>query len=276
MSHTVGRGPAVSIRTVSGETSFAGKRVLLTGAAGGLGEITARALADAGATLILSSRNEQALNELAESLPNGPHEVVAADLEQTAPSEVVARAGRVDILIANAGRPGGWALDETPEEEITKVIRVNFEAPIQMAKAVIPQMKERGDGQIVLVASLAGKFALPDSTMYSSTKSGLRAFGWALRPELAKHGIDVSVVTPGFIGEVGMFAKRKRKAPPLAGIVPPQTYTKQLLSGIAKRKGEITIARPQLKALSVFSVSAPGIFDRAFRRAAPQRRPAGE
>jgi short-subunit dehydrogenase len=257
--------------------SFSGKRVLLTGAAGGLGEITAQALAGAGATLILSSRNEEKLNEIAASLPGGPHEVIAADLDSSgAAADVVARAGQVDILIANAGRPGGWALDETEADEISSVILVNFESPIQMAKAVIPQMKERGEGQIVFIASLAGKFALPDSTMYSSTKSGLRAFAWALRPELAKDGIDVSVVTPSFIGEVGMFAKRKRKAPPLAGIVPPETYTKKLLAGIEKRKGEITIATPQLKVLSQLSVLAPGLFDRAFRRSAPQRRPDGE
>jgi short-subunit dehydrogenase len=257
--------------------AFAGKRVLLTGAAGGLGETTAKALAGAGATLILSSRNEQKLNELAAELPGGPHEVVAADLDVPgAAADVVARAGRVDILIANAGRPGGWALDETEADEISSVIRVNFETPIQMAKAVIPQMKERGSGQIVLIASLAGKFALPDSTMYSSTKSGLRAFGWALRPELAKDGIGVSVVTPGFIAEVGMFAKRKRKAPPIAGVVKPDVYVKKLLKGIERNDGEITIAKPQLRALSQLSVLAPGIFDRAFRRSAPQRRPAGE
>ncbi len=256
---------------------FTGKRVLLTGAAGGLGEITAQAFAEAGATLILSSRNEAKLQELAASLPGGPHEVIAADLLQPgAPEDVVDRAGRVDIFVANAGRPGGWALDETPADEISSVIRVNFQAPIQMVKAVIPQMKERKDGQIVLIASLAGKFALPDSTMYSSTKAGLRAFGWALRPELARDNIAVSVVTPGFIGEVGMFAKRKRKAPPLAGVVPPQKYTKELIAGVAKRKGEIAIARPQLRALSQLSVLAPGLFDRAFRRAAPQRKPVGE
>lgn len=254
-----------------------GKRILLTGAAGGLGEITAEAFARAGATLILSSRNEQKLNEIAAALPGGPHEVIAADLMQPgAPEDVVAKAGHVDIFVANAGRPGGWALDETPADEISSVIRVNFEAPIQMIKAVIPQMKERQTGQIVLIASMAGKFALPDSTMYSSTKSGLRAFGWALRPELARDNIVVSVVTPAFIGEVGMFAKRKRKAPPLAGIVPPGTYTKQLVAGVEKGKGEISIARPQLKLLSQLSVMAPSLFDRAFRKAAPQRKPAGE
>ena len=144
---------------------------------------------------------------------------------------MVEQAGEIDILIANAGRPGGWALDDTSSTRSSRSIRVNFEVPIHMAKAVIPQMKQRGKGQIVLIASLAGKFALPDSTMYSSTKAGLRAFGWALRPELAKDGIGVNVVTPGFISEVGMFAKRKRKAPPLAGTISPKTYTPQAAQG---------------------------------------------
>jgi short-subunit dehydrogenase len=257
--------------------SFTGKRILLTGAAGGLGEITAKAFADAGATLILSSRNEEKLNEIAAALPGGPHEVIAADLSQPGvPQDVVARAGRIDIFVANAGRPGGWALDETGADEISSVILVNFEAPIQMVKAVIPQMKERKSGQIVLISSLAGKFALPDSTMYSSTKAGLRAFAWALRPELARDNIVVSVVSPSFIGDVGMFAKRKRKAPPMAGIVPPETYTKTLLAGIAKGKGEIPIATPQLRVLSQLSVLAPRVFDFAFRRSAPQRKPTGE
>lgn len=256
---------------------FSGKRVLLTGAAGGLGEITAHAFADAGATLILSSRDEQKLGELAATLSGGPHEVIASDLTAAgAPQDVVARAGRVDIFIANAGRPGGWGLDEIEAEEITKVIAVNFEAPIQMARAVVPQMKERGEGRIVLIASMAGKFALPNSTMYSSTKSGLRAFGWALRPEMARSGVTVSIVSPGFVGEVGMFAKRGGKAPPLAGVIPPKAYTKALLAGVSKGKGEISIARPQLRALSQLAVLAPGLFDRAFRRAAPQRKPAAD
>lgn len=203
--------------------------------------------------------------------------MIAADLGLPgAPEDAVARAGRVDIFVANAGRPGGWALDETPADEISSVIRINFEVPIQMVKAVIPQMKERKEGQIVLIASLAGKFALPDSTMYSSTKSGLRAFGWALRPELARDDVTVTVVTPSFIGEVGMFAKRKRKAPPMAGIVSPETYTKTLLAGVAKGKGEVTIATPQLRLLSQLSVLAPRVFDFAFRRSAPQRKPSGE
>ena len=265
----------VSIRRVTTNGRFAGKRVLLTGAAGGLGEKTAEAFAAEGATLILSSRNEEKLNELAQQLPGGPHEVIAQDLSETGSGRsVVERAGQVDVFIANAGQPGGWALDEVTPDQIHDVIFVNLEIPIQMSRAVALQMKERGSGQIVLVASMAGKFALPDSTLYSSTKAGLRAFGWSLRPELAKHGIGVSVVTPSFIGEVGMFAKRNRKAPTGAGTVSPDRYAKKLLDGVAANKGEIVIAPPQLRLLGEISLMAPGVFDRAFRRRAPQRKPA--
>jgi short-subunit dehydrogenase len=250
---------------------------LLTGAAGGLGEVTAKALAEQGATLILSSRNREKLEEMAASLPGGPHAVVAIDLtEPNAVQSTIEQAGRIDILIANAGRSGGWALDDTPADEIHDVIHVNFEVPIQMAKAAIPQMKERGNGQIVLVASMAGKFALPDSTLYSSTKAGLRTFGWALRAELAKHGVGVTIVTPSFISEVGMFAKRNRKAPPGAGTISPERFVQKLLKGIDDDAGEIVIAPPQLRLIAQLSLMAPGLFDRAFRRRAPQRKPAGE
>src|SRR5262249_46269436 len=126
---------------------------------------------------------------------------------------------------------------------------------------------------IVLVASMAAKFALPDSTLYSSTKAGLRAFGWALRPELAKHGIGVTLVTMSFISEVGMFAKRNRKAPVGAGTITPEKYVAKVLDAVKKKKGDIIIAPPQLRLLSVFSTTIPSVFDRVFRRAAPQRKP---
>jgi short-subunit dehydrogenase len=260
-----------------GDVSFAGKRILLTGAAGGLGEATAKALAEQGATLILSSRNREKLEEMAGSLPGGPHEVVAIDLtDPNAVASTIEQSGQIDILIANAGRSGGWALDDTPSDEIHDVIHVNFEVPIQMAKAVIPQMKARKSGQIVLIASMAGKFALPESTLYSSTKSGLRTFGWALRAELAKSDVGVTVVTPSFIREVGMFAKRNRKPPPGAGTSSPDAYVSKLLKGIDKNDGEIVIAPLQLRVIGQLSLTAPGLFERVFRKRAPQRKPADQ
>ncbi|MBI4896857.1 MAG: SDR family NAD(P)-dependent oxidoreductase [Actinobacteria bacterium] len=251
---------------------IAGKRVLLTGAAGGLGEVSARALAEHGATMILSGRDEQRLNELAASLPGDGHEVIVADLSVADAAErVVGQAGRVDILIANAGRPGGDNLAFTTSETVTDVLRINLESPIQMSRAVLEQMKERGEGQIVLVASMAGKFAMPGSTLYSSTKSGLRAFGWALRAEVAKYGVGVTLISPGFVSEVGMFAKRNGKAPPGSGMVSPSRYARELVEAIEKDRGEAVIASPQLRGLGQFSLIAPGLVERIFRRVAPAR-----
>lgn len=251
---------------------IAGKRVLLTGAAGGLGQATALALAERGAILILSSRDQQQLQQIADSLPGEGHQVIAADLsEPDAAERIVEHAGRVDILIANAGRPGGDNLAFTTSQTVTDVLRINLEAPIQMSRAVIPQMKDRGEGHIVLVASMAGKFAMPGSTLYSSTKSGLRAFGWALRPELAKYGIGVSLISPGFVSDVGMFAKRDGKAPPGSGMVSPEQYVRGLLKAIQKDRGEAVIASPQLRGLGQLSLLVPGLLERVFRRVAPTR-----
>lgn len=255
---------------------FAGKRILLTGAAGGLGETSARALAERGATLLLTSRNREKLEEIAAQLPGQGHLAIAADLaEPGAIDSIVERAGEIDILIANAGRTGGFALDDLEAGEVADVIKVNFEAPVQLARAVIPQMKRRGSGQIVLVSSLAGKFAIPDSTLYSSTKAGLRAFAWALRPEVAKHGIGVTLISPGFISEVGMFAKRGGKAPPGAGTISPPRYARELLRAIERNRGEAVIAPPHLRMFGEMSLVAPGFFARIFGRFNLQRKPSG-
>lgn len=223
---------------------------------------------------MLSSRNEQQLERIARELPGTGHTVVVADLSADGAAEdVIARAGEFDVLIVNAGRPGGWELADFPEDEIADVVRVNFEVPIRMARAAVPVLRARGGGQLVFVASLAGKFALPKSTMYSSTKSGLRAFSWALRPELAGEGIGVTLISPGFVSEVGMFAKRKRKAPPGAGLVSPQRYADRLIDAIEKNKGEAVIAPLQLRVLGQLSLLMPGFFAAIFKRFAPQRKP---
>lgn len=251
---------------------LAGKRVLLTGAAGGLGEVTARALAERGATLFLTSRNQAELDRIVASLPGDGHQAFAQDLlADDAAERILERAGEVDVLIANAGLPGRWSLDELSSQEVRDVLRVNLEAPLQLTRMLIPQMKRRGSGQIVLIASLAGKFALPESTMYCTTKSGVRALGWSLRPELARHGVGVTVVSPGFVGEVGMFAKRGGKAPPGAGLVSPKRYAARLVKAIEGNEGEVVIAPPQLRVLGQLALVAPSLFAAVFKRISPRR-----
>ncbi|MBK5229612.1 MAG: SDR family NAD(P)-dependent oxidoreductase [Thermoleophilia bacterium] len=249
-----------------------GKRVLVTGAAGGLGEVSARALAERGATLILTSRNREKLEQIAASLPGEGHQTIAADLlADGAVERVIEQAGEIDVLLANAGQPGRWALDELSADEVRDVIRINLEVPVQMTRLVIAQMRRRGSGQIVLVASLAGKFAMPESTMYCSTKAGLRAFAWSLRPEMARAGVGVTLISPGFVGEVGMFAKRGAKPPPGAGVVSPRRYTRELVRAIERNRAEAVIAPPQLRLLGQLALVLPGLFARLFKRISPRR-----
>lgn len=251
---------------------LAGKRVLLTGATGGLGEAAARELAGQGAVLLLSARNSEQLAALAAELPGAGHEALPADLAELGAAEsLVARAGRIDVLIANAGLPGGAPLAELDEDAVARVVRVNLEAPIQLARCAMPQMRARRDGQMVFVASLAGKFALPESTLYSGTKFGLRGFAWSLRPELARDGIGVSLVTPGFISDAGMFAKRGRKPPPGAGTRTPQDFADAVVGAIVHNRAEVVLAPPPLRLLGQLSLVAPGLLGLAIKTFGPKR-----
>src|SRR5919201_3380436 len=161
-----------------------GKTVLLTGATGGLGRAIASALADRGASLVLSARREGVLTELAGALP-GEHRLVVADLsEESAAVRLAGDAGQVDGLVANAGLAAGGRLERFSQEELTAAMRVNLEAPVKLARELLPSMRERRSGHLVFISSLQGKIAFPNSSLYTATKFGLRGFGLALRDEL--------------------------------------------------------------------------------------------
>ena len=120
-----------------------GKTVLLTGATGGLGQAIARALADRGATLVLSGRKAAALEDLASSLP-GEHRFVEADLAAEGATErLVEEAGQIDVLVANAGVSAGGRLDRFSQERLTEALRVNLESPMELARGVVTGMRER-------------------------------------------------------------------------------------------------------------------------------------
>ena len=153
---------------------LAGKTALLTGATGGLGRAISSALAQRGVTLVLSARKPEALQELSDSLP-GEHRISAADLAlEGAAERLAADAGEVDCLVANAGMSGTGSLESFSTDEVTRAIRVNLEAPMVLARALAPGMVDRGQGQIVFIASLAGKSASPRSSIYNAIGFGLR------------------------------------------------------------------------------------------------------
>jgi short-subunit dehydrogenase len=242
---------------------LAGGRALLTGATGGLGRAIATGLAEKGATVLLSGRRPEALAELAAELPGSGHTVLPSDLAEPGAAAALAAAalaaGQVDVLVANAGLPGtGW-LPEVSEEQITGTLRVNLEAPMILARALFPAMVERGAGSLVFVASLSGKAASPRSSIYNATKFGLRGFAFGLRTDLGPRGVGVSVVSPGFIRDAGMFAKSGAKTPPGMGTSSPEQVAGAVLKAIRSNRAEIVVAPPIPRVLSHFSTISPAI-----------------
>jgi uncharacterized protein len=221
---------------------LSGMTVLLTGASGGIGHAIARALGGRGARVILTGRRADALENLRATLPPGA-EVLTADLSQAGEATRLAQAaGAVDVLVANAGVPASGAVVEFTPEQIDRALDVNLRAPMQLARALVPGMVERGRGHLVFVSSLAGKAPSARSGIYSATKFGLRGFAGGLREDLVGTGVGVSVVFPGFVSGAGMFAEAGVKLPPGVGSRPPEAVAGAVLRAVERDRAEIDVA----------------------------------
>jgi short-subunit dehydrogenase len=232
----------------------------------------AAALADEGAAIVLSGRRREDLESLAAELPGDGHRVAPADLgEPGAAVKLAEEAGDVDVLVANAGLPGTGRMDETSDEEIQVTLRVNLEAPILLARHLLPAMQSRGEGHLVFVASLSGKAASPRASIYNASKFGLRGYALALRADAASSGVGVSIVSPGFIRDAGMFAGTGAKPPPGLGTSTPDAVGAGLLRAIKRNRAEVAVAPLRQRAISHFALAAPAASTKAQSGKAGQR-----
>jgi short-subunit dehydrogenase len=251
-----------------------GKRVLLSGATGGIGRAIAEELAGHGAKLVLSSRRKAELEELARSLPGGArrHTVIVSDLAKAgAAGRLVKAAGNVDILVANAALPATGRLESFSTNELSRALRVNFESPIAMARALAPKLAERGEGHLVFISSLSGKVSSPRSSVYNATKFGLRGFAFGLREDLYPSGVGVSIVSPGFVREAGMFADSGAKPPPGLGTTTPRKVAKAVTRAIRRNRSEITVAPRRQRLLTEIGYRHPEFAGRMQRRGGADR-----
>jgi len=243
---------------------IAGSTVLVTGANGGVGEALARALAAKGAKLVLTGRRPNALDALAAELGARPVAADLADPEQV--ERLAAEAGAVDILIANAALPSSGQLLDYTIEQIDRSLAVNLRAPVALARLLAPAMVTAGRGHIVLVGSLSGKVASPETTLYTAAKFGLRGFAHGLRQDLHGTGVGVSIVQPGFIRDAGMLAKSGATLPPGLGTVSPAQVVAGIVRAIERDEAEIDVAPVALKLGSSIGGLFPGFAARLQRR----------
>ncbi len=254
-------------------TTIAGKKVLLTGAAGGIGQAIARRLAQAGAQLILTGRNREVLNALAAELKA---KVIVADIGNAeGVRALIEAAGPVDILIANAGLPAPSGSGQGSFDEISAVLDVNLAAPILLTRGLIKGMKGKGGGHLVYISSLAGRIASPLSPVYSASKWGLRGYAQTLRLAMQGSGIGVSCVFPGIIRDAGMFVSSGAKPPKGIGTNTPDEVALGTLRAIEENLAEIMVAPLMLKIWCRFTDIFPGLAAWIQTRAGAQKVVAG-
>jgi short-subunit dehydrogenase len=250
---------------------LAGARALVTGATGGIGGAVARALHGRGAHVILSGRREPLLEEVRASLGDGAEQISVDLAEHDGPARLAEAAGAVDVLVANAALPASGRVDEFDPEQIDRALDVNLRAPIQLTRALLPGMLERGRGHVVLVSSLAGKVATPRSALYSATKFGLRGFAAGLREDVEAHGIGVTVVFPGFVSEAGFFAESGVRLPRWVGTRRPEQVADAVVRGIEHGRAEVDVAPLSLRLGTRIAELAPVTAARVQRRLGSER-----
>ncbi|MDQ1007349.1 short-subunit dehydrogenase [Streptomyces sp. V4I23] len=240
-----------------------GASVLLTGATGGIGGALAAELVARGATLTVSGRRAEALRPLAER--HGARAVVA-DLAQ--PDDVrrlADAAAGTDVLIANAALPSsGDLLDYTPEQ-VERAFAVNLHAPAMLARLLAPAMVAAGRGHLAFIGSISGKAATKSASLYSGTKFGLRGFALGLRQDLHGTGVGVSVVQPGFVRDVGMFAETGAKPPAGIRTVSPRQVVAGVMRAVERDVAEINVAPLELRLLGAIAGQFPGFAERVQR-----------
>ena len=170
-------------------------------------------------------------------------EPLVADLADPAQVAALVDGRRIDVLVANAALPASGRLDSFTAEEIDRALDVNLRAPMQLARALVPHMVERGTGHVVLISSLSGKFASAGASIYNATKFGLRGFGFALNEELRGTGVGVTTVFPGLHPRRGHVRRQRRGAAAGASARRrPDDVARAVIAGIEKGRAEIDVA----------------------------------
>ncbi len=257
---------------------FKDKVVWITGASSGIGEHLAYAFAKAGADLILSARNEQALQRVQQQCdPNVrtlilPMDVTAFDRIRGLAARALNHFGRVDILINNAGISQRSLVKDTDLAVDQKIMDVNFIGTVAVTKAVLPYMIRQKSGQIVAISSVMGKIGTPKRSAYAASKHALHGFFDCLRAEVHHKGIGVTLICPGYVHTnvsvnalTGDGSKNNKMAETTQNGLPPDVFAQKALRAIRRGKEEVYIGGKEIMGIYLKRF-LPGVLSRVVRK----------
>jgi len=170
---------------------------VVTGSSGGIGQASARALREAGFTVVGTSRNGDA-GSAGDEGRLARLDVADDRSVEALVAEVIARFGRIDVLVNNAGAGLAGAAEEASMAQVQQTIDINLTGVIRMTNAVLPHMRDAGRGRIVNISSVLGVIPAPFMALYAATKFAVEGYSESLDHEVRTHGIRVSLVEPGY------------------------------------------------------------------------------
>ncbi len=234
---------------------FRDKIVWVTGASSGIGEALALTFSREGARLVLSSRNTVELERVREACDGGAerHLILPLDLTQVAgfpevTSQVLRHFDHVDVLVHSGGVSQRSLAADTDLATDRAIMDLNFFGTVALTKAVLPSMLARRSGHIVPISSVVGYVGTPLRSAYAASKHALQGFFDSLRAEVAKDGIAVTIVCPGYIrtdvtrhaltGDGSAFGKMDRTH---ERAMRPEECARRIVAAVARRKEELVV-----------------------------------
>lgn len=262
-------------------SSLKGKKIIITGASGGIGAEIARLCAERGANLVLLARGIDKLAILKSDLESRHAvnvsiyqlDVSDTDAIQSVFAKILNEIGHADILVNNAGFGIFDFAHEAKIDEIKSMFDVNVVGLMACTSMVLPAMKQRRSGHVINIASQAGKIATPKSSVYSATKHAVLGYTNSLRMELAEDNVFVTSVNPGPIAtnffniadKQGTYVKNVQRF-----MLQPEYVAKQVVDRMLTKTREINLPR-WMNAGSVFYALFPRAFERLGRKAFNQK-----
>jgi short-subunit dehydrogenase len=249
---------------------------LVTGASGGLGTHIARHLARQGMNLVVSGRREDALESVAEELGGlgvtvsaVPADLAEEDAIDSLAQRAEAQAGRIDVLVNNAGIELASTFTSCTREELTEIVNVNLVAPMLLTQRLLPAMLARGQGHVVFISSGAGKLGPAYNEPYAASKAGLIALTQSLRAEYRDDPVGFSVVCPGFTTGDGMYQRMLEQgfaSNRMMGETTAERVAEQVMRAIRKDLPEVFETGTAVRPIFALNELAPSLVERIVSR----------